>query len=549
VRILRSTVGFATSANDLVNQVNIYEGTASTYHDATAPDVAVFYSVFARDTAGNWSSRATVGLPIVVVSDTTAPITTSVVNGTAGASGWHLSVPTVSLTANEAATTSYQWDGTAGTWSTYASALSAPQGTHTLHFRSTDTAGNAETAKSVTLKVDSGLPSAPTAASSSHPDADAPSTAGVAEFTFGATDSVSGVSGYSYTFNQSAATTPDTGSEGSRTSASFPVAADGSWYLHVRALDGAGNWGPATHSKITADRTGPTAPVLAATAGAAAVTLAWTPASDSLTTRILRSTSGYPSSAADASATLVYEGIGTTYSDASVAVGTKYYYAAFSRDAAGNWSAGSQATATAGKQTPVMSLKAVATTIAWNKYATLEGQYLLGGTKSKSTLPVTVWSNASGTWKQVGTASYNSTLKTYGFRMRMTKSASLEMRSGADTLRTAATSNRVAITVKRTVSLSTTTASVTLGSAARTTVLVAAPAPTQTKVVRAWYNPKSHRWTLRKVIKVKAKTPVSGYARLSTAVKLPKKGKWRLYGIHTVNGVTTRSKAVYVRVR
>ena len=81
VRVLRSTTGFAISATDTVGQLNIYEGTGTTYHDATAPDTAVYYSVFARDTAGNWSSRAQVALP--AVPDTTAP-TVSITSPTAG---------------------------------------------------------------------------------------------------------------------------------------------------------------------------------------------------------------------------------------------------------------------------------------------------------------------------------------------------------------------------------------------------------------------------------------------------------------------------------
>lgn len=82
----------------------------------------------------------------------------------------------------------------------------------------------------------------------------------------------------------------------------------------VRALDAAGNWGPTSHRKITADSTAPFAPVLTATESGAAIAVAWTPASDALSTRVLRSTTGYASGPSDAAATLLYEGSATVYS-------------------------------------------------------------------------------------------------------------------------------------------------------------------------------------------------------------------------------------------
>ena len=74
VRVLRSTGGFANSEADTVGQLTMYEGADATFHDATAPDSVVYYSVFARDTAENWSSRATVMLEAAPApADTVAP--------------------------------------------------------------------------------------------------------------------------------------------------------------------------------------------------------------------------------------------------------------------------------------------------------------------------------------------------------------------------------------------------------------------------------------------------------------------------------------------
>jgi hypothetical protein len=190
-------------------------------------------------------------IPPVVEADTTAPVTSASTDVSVSFGGWYPSIPLVSLSADESAVTSYQWDGTGGSWSTYSAPVPALQGTHTLYFYSTDTAGNAEAVKSLTLWVDAAAPTAPEVESSTHPDADVPSSEDLAVFSFVAYDDVSGVSGYSYTLDQSTSTTPDTKSEGAGSSVSLPVTSDGAWYFHVRAVDAAGKWGPVTHRKIS----------------------------------------------------------------------------------------------------------------------------------------------------------------------------------------------------------------------------------------------------------------------------------------------------------
>ena len=58
----------------------------------------------------------------------------------------------------------------------------------------------------------------------------------------------SGVAGYSYLFDTSATTTPDTTSDGAGTTATSGAQSDGnSIYFHVRAVDSVSNWGTAIH--------------------------------------------------------------------------------------------------------------------------------------------------------------------------------------------------------------------------------------------------------------------------------------------------------------
>ncbi len=62
-----------------------------------------------------------------------------------------------------------------------------------------------------------------------------------------ATDTT-GIQGYSYSLDQDPLTTPDTELEGLAVAKQFGQLKPGVWYFHLRAQDGAGNWGPtATH--------------------------------------------------------------------------------------------------------------------------------------------------------------------------------------------------------------------------------------------------------------------------------------------------------------
>jgi flagellar hook assembly protein FlgD len=86
-----------------------------------------------------------------------------------------------------------------------------------------------------------------------------------------------GVVAYSYVLDQNPETVPDETSEGVANSVSYNDVADGTWYFHVRSLDGGGNWGPANHYQIMIDANGPTAdspdPVYGSSSGSLEVKL------------------------------------------------------------------------------------------------------------------------------------------------------------------------------------------------------------------------------------------------------------------------------------
>ena len=106
-------------------------------------------------------------------------------------------------------------------------------GAHTFEVRATDVAGNTDPAPaSQGFTVDTELPTDPTVSSTSH-TVSVTSDDPTVDLTFsGATDSLSGVDGFSYQWSTSPSTLPDTNKEAEETATgtTSPSLADGSWY-------------------------------------------------------------------------------------------------------------------------------------------------------------------------------------------------------------------------------------------------------------------------------------------------------------------------------
>ena len=98
--------------------------------------------------------------------------------------------------------------------------------------------------------VDNTVPPAPTISSTSHPDENIWYTNNDPSFIWTTPSETSGIDCYSYIFDQSAITTPDTTCEPAGNSRSYTDAADGTWYFHLRAKCNAGNWGSADHYRV-----------------------------------------------------------------------------------------------------------------------------------------------------------------------------------------------------------------------------------------------------------------------------------------------------------
>ncbi|GAA1942929.1 OmpL47-type beta-barrel domain-containing protein [Nocardioides hwasunensis] len=142
------------------------------------------------DAAGNVEEDTSIEV-VVDAPDDAAPTTTLTWSPAApdGKAGWYVSAPSFTLAADDGdgsgvASTDYRIDG--GAWTAYDAAVEVTDGEHTVEFRSTDEAGNAEEAQTSEVRVDTVTPA--TGATQ------APVADGV-RVTLEATDATSGVEG------------------------------------------------------------------------------------------------------------------------------------------------------------------------------------------------------------------------------------------------------------------------------------------------------------------------------------------------------------------
>ncbi len=135
--------------------------------------------------------------------------------------------------------------------------------TYDIRSRAADHAGNVETSLGIgSFTYASAGPQSPTVSSASHPVQTTWYNHNDPLLNWTTPSSVAPVVGYSYLLDQNPGTTPDAVADTTANTVSYVDVGDGVWYFHVRALDDAGNWGPAGHYRLNIDTATPAAPVL-----------------------------------------------------------------------------------------------------------------------------------------------------------------------------------------------------------------------------------------------------------------------------------------------
>lgn len=172
------------------------------------------------------------------------------------------------------------------TWST-----PVPDSVRYFYVRPVDGAGNGGTTAHYKVMVDSTAPGNPMVSSSTHPDSTRWYSARTATFNWTGPSDTSGINGYSTSYDTDPNGLPPA-AEGDTSPKTITVAADGSYWFHVRARNGANTWGIDAGDKAFKVDTGPpTAPLKVTSPSGHApyfassnrtVKTAWTPGTDSL---------------------------------------------------------------------------------------------------------------------------------------------------------------------------------------------------------------------------------------------------------------------------
>ncbi|GGN40011.1 hypothetical protein GCM10011578_087130 [Streptomyces fuscichromogenes] len=245
--------------------------TSTTVTATDRADGTWYVHAAARNAAGLWSAtrhfafHVDTGAPgAPTVTSSTHPLSGAVYAGRTASFTWTAPADTAgaagyTVLVDQSTSTLPATTGTVQTGTSYSTTVTA-DGTWYLHVRAKDRAANwSATAAHFAFQVDAGLALRPVITSAGHPDQSAAyrTTTLTAAWTTSAT-----AAGYSLTVDSSAGTVPDTVTDS--TSASYSgTKGEGTWYLHVRAVDAAGTWGPAAHYRFTVDTTAPAAPTVA----------------------------------------------------------------------------------------------------------------------------------------------------------------------------------------------------------------------------------------------------------------------------------------------
>lgn len=247
-RVLRSSTGYATGANDTDNQTVVYEGRAESHTETGLQyDTPYYYTAFAKS-SGNWSAPATTAF-----SDSTPP-STSIVSGPNGSTKDN--TPTFlfsgsdDLIAPERLVYSYKLDE--GPWSAFSDNTSVTlggdaglvEGQHAFYVRAKDRTGNVDGTPAVrNFAVDT---AAPSTTITSGPSA----TVNNVSATFDFSSSEEG-STFRCALDDAATFSACTSPK------EYADLGDGSHTFRVKAVDAAGNVGPIASRTWKVDTTKP----------------------------------------------------------------------------------------------------------------------------------------------------------------------------------------------------------------------------------------------------------------------------------------------------
>ncbi|MBI4549195.1 MAG: hypothetical protein HY707_14530, partial [Ignavibacteriae bacterium] len=325
-----------------------------------------YFHIRTRDNAGNWNSSAVHRGPYWI--DGTAPSNpSSFSSSTHSINSWstnrNISISWSGASDGGSGIAGYSWEWISS-WSAYppdytvdgsgnstTSQSLADGGSWYFAMRTKDVAENwnDNNATYGPFKIDATAPPPPSIASSSH-STNSWSSDRTIDISWNVPNdgNGSGVTGYSFLFDQSSNTLPGQSVTGTGTSTTSSSLSDGSnYYFHIRARDAVGNWGDATHyGPFYIDVTAPNNPTTVSSPSHNTATwsmdntidMTWSGASDNLS-----GVSGYSWTFDQSSSTIpdaVQDGSASSTTSSPLSDGTNWYFHIRTRDNAGNWNSG-----------------------------------------------------------------------------------------------------------------------------------------------------------------------------------------------------------------
>ena len=135
------------------------KSSAITTLSATLPEAMNYpWHITCKDNSNNYDSTADRNVSV----DLHAPATALSLNGTIGQSGWYTTIPTITLTCSDSGAgcnITYYNLSSAGNYAQYPGPVNGIYGINSLHYYSTDNAGNVESVQTQSIKVDNVAPS------------------------------------------------------------------------------------------------------------------------------------------------------------------------------------------------------------------------------------------------------------------------------------------------------------------------------------------------------------------------------------------------------
>lgn len=307
----------------------------------------------------------------------------------------------------------------------------------------------------------------------------------------------------------------------------------------------------ASPSKAQTDGTDTTPPGpvtdFAVKAGNVQASLSWTnPTDDDFSSvRVVRSEGGpvadNPDGEVTANYATVYEGSGTDYTDTGLTNGINYYYTAFTRDVAGNWSPGVEVNTIPKAKTSFRCgayIGGISTTYNVRLYVDVNLANLDNYCHDVLGKNVTLWRSTNGgtTWTKDGTAAYGDPYNVgderYYLRTKpLTQNLMLQWRFAGDSEYMPAEPSTLRVGVKAYLSKPVTPTTVKKDTAFTTYGYLKPYHSGYTRLDFYRYNQRQHKWAFYKTVYAK-NTNYNGYTKYIRRYKLPYAGDYYVKAFH-----------------